>query len=75
MLDGSTGVCWDNATAESICSTFKNEYYHRQTFATINAAGRGSYAWIDVQDNACRYTGIGCFSPLVYEYRQRALAA
>ena len=28
-IDGSHGVCWDNAAAESFWSTFNNEYYHR----------------------------------------------
>jgi putative transposase len=31
---GRTGVCWDNAAAESFFATLKNEMYYRQTFAT-----------------------------------------
>ncbi|WP_460524425.1 IS3 family transposase, partial [Humibacter antri] len=62
---GRTGVCWDNAAAESFWSTFKNEYYHRHAFATIDAARRGSYAWIDGWYNARRrHSGIGYLSPL-----------
>jgi len=31
---GRTGVCWDNAAAESFFATLKNEMYHRHRFAT-----------------------------------------
>lgn len=73
---GRTGVCWDNAAAESFWSVFKNEYYHRHVFATIAAARRGAYGWIDSWYNARRrHSGIGYISPLEYERRQLALAA
>lgn len=73
---GRTGVCWDNAAAESFWSTFKNEYYHRHVFATIDAARRGAYTWIDGWYNAQRrHSRIGYISPLEYERRQLTLAA
>lgn len=73
---GRTGVCWDNAAAESFWSTFKNEYYHRHVFATIADARRGAYAWIDGWYNARRrHTSLGYLSPLEYERRQHTLAA
>jgi putative transposase len=31
---GRTGVCWDNAAAESFFAALKIEMYHRDTFAT-----------------------------------------
>ena len=66
---GRTGVCWDNAAAESFWSTFKNEYYHRHVFATIGAARRGAYTWIDAWYNARRrHSSIGYLSPLQYEH-------
>ena len=65
---GRTGVCWDNAAAESFWSTFKNEYYHRHVFATIADARRGAYTWIDAWYNARRrHSSIGYLSPLQYE--------
>jgi putative transposase len=73
---GRTGVCWDNAAAESFWSVFKNEYYHRHVFATIADARRGTYTWIDGWYNARRrHSRIGYLSPLEYESRQLALAA
>ncbi len=65
---GRTGVCWDNAPAESFWSTLKNEYYHRHVFPTIEAARRGTYLWIDAWYNAHRrHSAIGYLSPLQYE--------
>ncbi|MCU1418387.1 MAG: transposase [Schumannella sp.] len=29
---GATGVCWDNAVAESAFSSLKNEFYHHHSF-------------------------------------------
>ncbi|WP_286214826.1 integrase core domain-containing protein [Demequina sediminis] len=73
---GRTGVCWDNAPAESFWSVFKNEYYHRHVFATIEDARRGSYTWIDGWYNARRrHSALGYLSPLEYERHQLALAA
>ncbi len=86
MLRENSGCCgrWAapgcagtvNAAAESFWSIFKNEYYHRHVFATIDDARRGAYTWIDGWYNARRrHSGIGYLSPLEYERRQLALAA
>lgn len=73
---GRTGVCWDNAAAESFWSVFKNEYYNRHVFATISDARRAAYTWIDGWYNAHRrHSSIGYISPLEYERRQLTLAA
>lgn len=67
---GRTGVCWDNAAAESFWSTLKHEYYHRHVFTTIADARRGVYAWIDGFYNARRrHSAIGYLSPLQYEHQ------
>jgi transposase InsO family protein len=67
---GRTGVCWDNAQAESFWSTLKTEYYERHVFATIAQARRGVYLWIDSWYNARRrHSKIGYVSPLQYEQR------
>ena len=36
---GETGVCWDNAVAESFFSTLKNEMYHQHVFASRDITG------------------------------------
>ena len=51
---GRTGVCWDNAAAESFFATLKNEMYYRQTFA-IRARARFAVAeYIEVFYNRRR---------------------
>jgi transposase InsO family protein len=65
---GRTGVCWDNAQAESFWSTFKNEYYYRNVFTTLDQLRRETYVWIDSWYNARRrHSSIGYLSPLDYE--------
>ena len=65
---GRTGVCWDNAQAESFWSTFKNEYYYRHVFTTLDELRQGTYTWIDTWYNAKRrHSALGYLSPLEYE--------
>jgi transposase InsO family protein len=67
---GKTGVCWDNAQAESFWSTLKTEYHQRHVFGTVAQARRGVYVWIDSFYNARRrHSKIGYVSPLTHERR------
>jgi len=67
---GRTGVCWDNAAAESFWSTFKNEFYYRHAFRNFDQLQRRSYVWIDSFYNARRrHSALGYISPLEYERR------
>jgi len=51
---GRTGVCWDNAAAESFFATLKNEMYHRYTFATRAQARFAVAEFIEVFYNRKR---------------------
>ena len=75
---GRTGVCWDNAAAESFWSTLKTEFYNRRRWTTKHEARRGVGAWIEERYNRTRrHSSIGMISPVRYEqlHTQTAQAA
>jgi transposase InsO family protein len=75
---GATGICWDNAMAESFWATLKVEYYYRHTWPTKAAAVRGVSAWItEVYNSRRRHSALGMRTPLQFELTRRepALAA
>jgi putative transposase len=51
---GRTGVCWDNAAAESFFGTLKNEMYHRQRFDTRARARFAVAEYIEIFYNRQR---------------------
>ena len=51
---GATGVCWDNAVAESAFLSLKNEFYHYHSFTTRQEARRGVMKYIEVFYNRWR---------------------
>jgi len=75
---GRTGVCWDNAAAESFFATLKNEMYHRQTFATRARARFAVAEYIEVFYNRRRlHSTLGYRTPFeaLTDYRAAATAA
>lgn len=61
---GRTGVCWDNAMAESFFSSLKNEFVHRTVFPTRQKAIAGIAHWIEIRYNRKRlHSGIGYRTP------------
>jgi transposase InsO family protein len=51
---GRTGVCWDNAAAESFFATMKNEMYYRERFATRARARFAVAEYIEIFYNRRR---------------------
>ena len=51
---GRTGVCWDNAVAETFFASLKNEMYHQQVFATRARARMAVAEYIEVFYNRQR---------------------
>ena len=65
---GRTGVCWDNAAAESFWSTFKTEFYNRRRWHTKAEAKLASGAWIEDRYNRRRrHSSIGMRTPVAFE--------
>lgn len=66
---GRTGVCWDNAMAESLWGTLKCEFYDRRTFATRAEAKRAVATWIEARYNRVRlHSSIGYVPPVEFEH-------
>ncbi len=61
---GKTGICWDNAMAESFFAALKNELIHRTAFPTINHARKAIAFYIEVFYNRQRlHSGLGYRTP------------
>ena len=69
---GRTGVCWDNAVAESFWSSLKREVVHRYRFATRADARRAIFAWINRYNQQRLHSSLGYLPPIEWEqlYRQ-----
>lgn len=75
---GRTGVCYDNALAESFNASLKNELVHRTAFPTRAHARRAIARYIEFFYNRKRlHSGLGYKTPFeVYnEHLERQLAA
>lgn len=75
---GRTGVCWDNAAAESFFGTIKNELIHRTVFPTRAAARTAIAEYIEVFYNRVRlHSSLGYRTPeeVANEYRENSARA
>jgi putative transposase len=75
---GRTGVCWDNAMAESFFGALKNEWLNRMTFLTRSDARQQVVTYIETFYNRRRlHSGLSYKTPLEVhdEYLNRQLAA
>jgi len=75
---GRTGVCWDNAMAESFFSALKNERVYRTAYATKAQARRDIIRYIEgFYNSRRRHSGLGYRRPneVHYAYQQPTTAA
>ena len=70
---GYTGICWDNAMAESFFATLKTEFYYRRVWPTRARAIRGDADWIE--DRYRRHSSIGHVTPVDFEMQYSSQAA
>ncbi|MGO1458063.1 MAG: IS3 family transposase [Corynebacterium casei] len=67
---GRTGVCFDNAMAESFWSTLKTEFYDQKKWPARDAARKAVARWIEmVYNRRRRHSAIGMISPVDFEAR------
>lgn len=64
---GRTGVCWDNAVAESAWSSLKRELVHRRRFATRAEARQAIFVWINRYNTWRRHSSLGYIPPVKWE--------
>jgi putative transposase len=75
---GRTGVCWDNAVAESFFATLKNEMYYRYRFPTRARARFAVAEYVEVFYNRKRrHSSISYRTPAqaLTDYQMAAVAA
>jgi putative transposase len=61
---GRTGICYDNALAESVNGTLKVELIHRTVYPTRNKARQDIARWIELRYNQTRlHSGLGYRTP------------
>ncbi len=75
---GRTGVCWDNAAAESFFATLKNEMYHRYRFDTRARARFAVAEYIELFYNRRRkHSTLGYRTPAqaLNDYQQQTATA
>src|SRR5690625_1220573 len=65
---GRTGVCFDNAMAESFWATLKTEFYDRRSWPTRAEARREVARWIEIVYNRRRrHSSLDYTSPVAFE--------
>ena len=67
---GKTGVCWDNALAESFFATYKLELIEPESWPTRTRARTATVHWLEaVYNRQRRHSAIDMLSPVDYEER------
>jgi putative transposase len=73
---GRTGVCWDNALAESFFATLKNALIYRHPWPTQARARTAVITWIEGRYNRRRrHSALGMKTPYEFETSARHIAA
>lgn len=68
---GRTGVCWDNAVAESFWESLKRECVQGRTFATRAEARRAIFRWINWYNTHRLHTSLDSIPPIEWEQQYR----
>lgn len=68
---GRTGVCWDNAVAESFWESLKRECVQNRIFATRAEARRAIFRWINWYNNSRLHSTLNDVPPVQWEQQYR----
>jgi putative transposase len=68
---GKTGICWDNAVAESFWESLKRECLQGQVFTTRAEARRAIFRWINWYNTSRLHTTLDSVPPLEWEQQYR----
>src|SRR5918995_1302586 len=68
---GRTGVCWDNAVAESFWESLKRECLQGRVFATRAEARRAIFRWINWYNTSRLHSTLNDIAPLEWEQQYR----
>ncbi len=71
---GRTGICFDNAVAESTFATYKKELVHTRPWPDFHTLAAATTDWIDNYFNAVRrHSYLDYLTPREYELRYREI--
>jgi putative transposase len=68
---GKTGICWDNAVAESFWESLKRECVQGRVFATRAEARRAIFRWINWYNTSRLHSTLNHVAPLEWEQQYR----
>ena len=69
---GRTGICYDNAVAESFFATYKKELIHTRPWPSLKQVTKATFEWIEMYYNRTRrHSTLGYLTPHEYELGYR----
>ncbi|MGB3687329.1 MAG: integrase core domain-containing protein, partial [Ornithinimicrobium sp.] len=69
---GRTGICFDNAVAESFFATYKKELIHTRPWPDIASLKKETFSWIEEYYNRTRrHSTLKYLTPTEYEIGYR----
>jgi putative transposase len=69
---GRTGICYDNAVAESFFATYKKELIHTRPWPSLKSLKKETFDWIETYYNRRRrHSTLGYLTPEEYELGYR----
>lgn len=69
---GRTGICYDNAVAESFFASYKKELIHTRPWPDLKSVKKAAFEWIEMYYNRSRrHSTLGYLTPHEYELGYR----